>query len=289
VLEYRILGRLIIRGPDGNELTISRPIHRALLCILLVYCGEVVPKRMLSHALWDDLDMPENPEGSLRSVVYRVRKEFKSSELIGTHPIGYYFHFADGDFFDLLAFRKLVAGGRRASSNRDYVQAERLFGEAVSLWRAATLADFPDTQASSAICSALLEDRTLALEELIDAKLALGKHREVVPDLAALTAADSLRESWWSRLMLALYLSGRQADALEAFIRARTALSEEFGVEPGPVLQDLQRRILDKDPFLAEAPTEWCANFAKAPRVPRGAARNGNGAGASLPAGRPAP
>jgi DNA-binding SARP family transcriptional activator len=113
------------------------------------------------------------------------------------------------------------------------------------------LADFPRTPATSGVISALLEELARARDALLDARLASGEHREVVALLHELTTAEPLHEHRWEQLMFALYRSSNQAEALDAYARARTVLVEEYGIEPGPGLQDLHQRILTADPALA--------------------------------------
>src|SRR5262249_43945979 len=125
------------------------------------------------------------------------------------------------------------------------------FGEALSLWRGAAYADFQDTLFGATEAARLEEMRLAALEARIDADLALGRHAEVTAELEALVHECPLRERFWCQLMLALYRSGRQSDALLAFRRARGSLTEEIGVEPGPELCALEAAILAHDPGLS--------------------------------------
>ncbi len=142
----------------------------------------------------------------------------------------------------------MVADGERALGAGEPERAVELLTEALGLWRGAPLADLPYAAFAQAPVVRLEELRLAALELRIDAELALGRHRRLAGELQALVAEHPLRERLCGQLMLALYRDGRQADALAAFSAARTRLVEEIGIEPGPPLQELQRRILAQDP-----------------------------------------
>src|SRR5262245_8335278 len=169
---------------------------------------------------------------------------------------------------DALQFADLVATARKAAAAGAHDIAARLLGEALSLWRGAAYADFQDTLFGATEAARLEEMRLAALEARIDADLALGRHAEVTAELEALVHECPLRERFWCQLMLALYRSGRQSDALLAFRRARRSLTEEIGVEPGPELCALEAAILAHDPGLSapdassagppELPVELC-------------------------------
>ena len=181
----------------------------------------------------------------------RLRKALgPGGELLVTQPPGYALRIQPAQL-DLSRFEQLVADGERALGAGDPERAVELLGEALGLWRGAPLADLPYAPFAQAPVVRLEELRLAALELRIDAELALGHHRRLAAELQELVAEHPLRERLWGQLMLALYHDGRQADALAAYSIARTRLVEEIGIEPGPPLQELQRRILAQDPALA--------------------------------------
>ena len=163
----------------------------------------------------------------------------------------------------------MVADGERALGAGEPERAVELLDEALGLWRGAPLADLPYAPFAQAPVVRLEELRLAALELRIDAELALGRHRRLAGELQALVAEHPLRERLCGQLMLALYRDGRQADALAAYSAARTRLVEEIGIEPGPPLQELQRRILAQDPALAREESPPPAAGANDPRPPR--------------------
>jgi tetratricopeptide (TPR) repeat protein len=154
------------------------------------------------------------------------------------------------DILDVTCFRKLTKGAHQASLDANYPAAAELLERAIAIWRTPPLADLPATAVIQPFAVELLETRYVAEESLVDARIKSGEHREVLPMLKALTAAKPSRERRWEQLMLALYRSGRQAEALDAYARARSSLREEFGIEPGSGLKRLQEQVLANDPAL---------------------------------------
>ena len=184
---------------------------------------------------------------ALQGYVSQLRKAIGSERLL-TRPPGYELRVEDGEL-DLDRFERLAREGRELLAAGDSKAAAKRLGEALELWRGPPLAEFSEPFARDA--GARLEDERLAaLEERIDADLALGRHARLVPELEQLVAQEPLRERPRAQLMLALYRSGRQADALELYRRTRETLSEELGIEPGLELQELERRMLQHDPEL---------------------------------------
>lgn len=191
--------------------------------------------------------------------MYEVRRAIGAPDRIQTCSNGYIFHVTDDDYLDLRSFRDLHAEGEVALAHGDLRLGAAKLKEALSVWREPVLADSPASALSYGAAKALLEERVLTQQLLIDAMLALGYHRDAVVMLYQLTAADPLRERWWELLMLALYRCGDQAAALEAFTLARSMLVENCGIDPGPALQTLHRRILTADPVLRKWPEQTSA------------------------------
>jgi class 3 adenylate cyclase len=243
VLEFRILGPLEVR--DGaRDLTPRREKHRALIVALLLRAGEVVSADRLIDELWG-ASPPRTARGALQNYVSLVRKAL-GEEVLVSRPPGYLLEVAP-EQLDLGRFERLVAEARTAEPP----EREARLREALALWRGAPLADLAYEPVAQVEAARLEELRVAAQEELVEARLALGQHTELVPELEALAAAHPYRERPRGQLMLALYRAGRQADALEAYQHARRALVDQLGIEPSPALRELEQAILRQDDELA--------------------------------------
>jgi predicted ATPase/DNA-binding SARP family transcriptional activator len=250
-MEIRVLGPLEIVD-DGRVVALGSGRQTRLLHCLLLHRNEVVSRDRLIDALWGERP-PASAPNALQVQVHALRKAL-GQDRIATEGAGYRLR-ADPDEVDVERFERLVARGRCQQADGESEKAAETLREALALWRGPALADVvyePFAQSESA---RLEELRTVALEERIDADLALARHHDLVPELEALVPAHPARERLHAHLMLALYRSGRQAEALETFRRARRALRDELGLEPGPELQELQQAILRQDAVLRiEAP-----------------------------------
>jgi YVTN family beta-propeller protein len=247
MIDYRILGPLEVSA-DGRVIEIGGPRLRALLFILLLRANESIPRDVLVHELWGEQAPPGAPH-SLEVYVSRLRKSLDAAgdgSVVVTRPGGYSMRLADGQL-DALRFERLVEQGRAALARNAPDQAAASLRDALKLWRGRALADLADGAGSRIEAARLEELRLSAIEDRIDADLALGRHADVVSELEALVAVHPLRERLHGQLMIALYRSGRQAEALEAYQAARRMLVEELGLEPGPQLQRLERAILQHD------------------------------------------
>ncbi len=245
-VEFHILGPLeIIDG--GRALRLESPKQRALLALLLLQEGEVVSRDRLIEELWLG-NPPPAAETTLRSHLSRLRAVVGSSRL-ETRPPGYALALAP-DELDAEAFRRLGAAGREALERGRMAEAAELLGRALALWRGPALADFAYEAFAQSAIARLEESRLVVTEERITADLALGRHTDLVGELEALVTAHPLRESLRAQLMLALYRSNRQAEALECYQHARLILTEQLGLEPSESLKNLQRLVLDHDPSL---------------------------------------
>src|SRR6266516_5999495 len=243
-MEFRILGPLQVLD-EGRELPLGGAQQRALLALLLLDPNRVVSRDRLIDELWHT-DPPETAPTALQVYVSQLRKAL-GRDLILTQPPGYLIRVRDGEL-DLHRFERLVATARA----EEPVQAARLLREGLALWRGAPLAELGDSFAR--VERARLEEQRLAaLEQRIEAELALGRHAEMVPELEGLVRKQPLRERLRGQLMLVLYRCGRQADALEVYRSGRRLLDEELGLEPDGALQRLEKAILNHDPSL-EAP-----------------------------------
>ena len=248
VLDYRILGPLEVRNGDG-VLHLGGSKQRSVLAILLLNANTVVSSDCLIDELWGT-SPPEDAAMALQAHVSRLRKALPGGpELLATKPPGYMLEVAK-DELDLERFERFVAQGRHALEAGDAARASEVLREALALWRGRPLADL-ESEPFAREATAHLEDSWLqALGLRIDADLALGRHAELVPELRALVRAHPLSEGFRVQLMLGLYRSGRQADALDVYTDARRDLNEQLGLEPGPALQRLQQQILVQDPEL---------------------------------------
>jgi DNA-binding SARP family transcriptional activator len=242
-MEFQILGPLEVRDEGGNSLALGAPKQRALLALLLLHANEPVSVDRLIDELWGE-HPPRTAAKSLQVYVSGLRKLLPPETLL-TRPSGYMLRVAE-DELDLARLDRLQAQARQAEPAR----AAELLREALALWRGPPLADFAYEPWALAEIARLEELRLAALEERVEADLALGRHTELVGELDALVTRHRLRERTRSQLMLALYRSGRQAEALAAYQEGRRALVEELGIEPSRGLQELERAILRQDPSL---------------------------------------
>ena len=243
-MEFRILGPLEVWA-EGVEVSLGGPKQRALIALLLLHPNEVVPTDRLIEELWGE-DSPERAAAALRVNVSRLRKALPQDVLTTRSP-GYVMR-VEPDELDLHRFERLVDEGRSLLARGLAADASERLREALSLWRGPALADFAYESFAQAAIARLEEIRLAAVELRIDADLVLGRHDELVGELEALVAEHPLRERLQMYLMTALYRSGRQAEALDAYKDARRALVDELGIDPSPALQELERAILRQDP-----------------------------------------
>jgi DNA-binding SARP family transcriptional activator len=241
-LEYRVLGPLDV-VEHGRPLALGGAKQRALLGALLLDANRVVSGDRLIDALWAETP-PAQARKALQVYVSQLRKTL-GQDAVETKAPGYLLHVEPGQL-DLHRFQSLLAEARRAEPEL----ASRLLGEALSLWRGPPFADIAFEPFAQAEVAHLEELRLDALEARIEADLALGRHSELVGELEALVVEHPLRERTRAQLMLALYRSGRQAEALEVYQAARHALVEELGIEPGRALRELEKAILQQEPAL---------------------------------------
>jgi predicted ATPase/DNA-binding SARP family transcriptional activator len=264
VLDLRILGPLEVRH-DGGTLQVGSPRNRALLAALLVHRGEPVAADALVQALWGD-EAPRTAAKALHVQVSRLRRALgPAAERLQTTGGGYRL-LVESDELDADRFARGYDRGRALLAAGRPAEAVTALGDTLALWRGPPLADVRYHSFAQAEIRRLEELRATALEERIEAELALGEHARVVGELEALVAEHPLRERLRAQQMLALYRSGRHADALAVFRDARVWLGGELGLEPGPELRALEQAILTHDPSLA-APEDR-NRFVPAPPTP---------------------
>jgi DNA-binding SARP family transcriptional activator len=251
-MQFGLLGRLDVRDGD-RVLPVPSGKQRAILAVLLLRNGQVVDIDEMIELIWAG-HPPRSARVTLYNHVKRLRQVLAGAGQapLQTRGSGYLMETAP-DTVDVMRFLALRAAGHSAHSERDWPLAATRLRAALALWRGQPLMDIPCPPLADTEVPYLLALRIAALEDRIDADLRLGRHREVLPELQRLAGADPLREQIQALFMLALYRSGRQADALEVYRKARAGLIGELGVEPGLELRRIHRRILNADPALTLA------------------------------------
>jgi DNA-binding SARP family transcriptional activator len=242
VVEFRILGPL--EAVDSEPLALGGHKQRAVLAVLLLHRGEAVAADRLIEAVWEG-QAPATAGKTVQVYISNLRKVLGEGPLV-TRGRGYVLE-VERDQVDADQFEKLAARGREALEQEDPQRARMWLEAALALWRGPALADFSYESFAQSEIARLEEIRMAALESRIEADLRLGGHAALVPELEALVHEHPLRERLYEQLMIALYRSGRQVDALERYQRARRKLIDEFGIEPGPRLQEIQRAVLTHD------------------------------------------
>ncbi len=245
MLEIRLLGPFEVLA-DGCPADVSGGKRHALLALLALRCGRAVAVDALVDALWEE-DLPAAPRNAVQHHVARLRAAL-GHDTIAASPDGYALVRAS---VDVLRFEELLEESRAALREGEARAGAEAVATALALWRGSALQGLPATAWFNAEARRLESLRVDALEERFEAELALGAHRELVSELRKAIDGSPFRERLWGQLMLALYRSGRQADALETFQEARRVLSDELALEPGPDLRRLQEAILAQDPAIA--------------------------------------
>lgn len=253
-MEFRLLGPLEVC--QGNRpLALGGAKQRALLACLLIHANQAVSTDRLIDDLWGE-KAPDTAGNTLQVYVANLRKALHPgrprgarSDVLLTRPPGYLLRVGD-DEFDVIRFEQLVTEGRRYLADDPQTASARL-RDALALWRGPALADVAFEPFAVAEATRLEELRLSALEDRIEADLELGHHADVVAELEGLVTIHPLREGLRAHLMLALYRSGRQAEACRVYDATRTVLLEEMGMEPSPPLRKLLKAILNQDPALA--------------------------------------
>jgi DNA-binding SARP family transcriptional activator len=271
-LTFGVLGPLEVRA--GDELVrVGGPQIRALLALLLVRPGHVMSLSTLVASLWSS-DAPPSAERTARTYMSRLRLALapvaelaEPAALIVTAPPGYLLR-VDPLSVDASLFEQLALAGRRALAGDDPRAARAHLRNALRLWRGDAFAEFADVPVLRAEAVRLEELRLSAVENRLQAELRMGMGPDLVAELDGLVAAHPLRERLWVQFMIALYRSGRQAEALAAYQRARTLLADELGLEPSVELADTHRRILAQDPKLLPVPTAVLSASPAAATVP---------------------
>jgi DNA-binding SARP family transcriptional activator len=249
-MEFRILGSMEVLD-EARPLALPAGRGRALLALLVLHAGEAISAERLIDELWGEhppataSTVVQGHVSRLRQVLEPGRDKGEPSMLLRTVATGYLLAI-EPDAVDANRFKRLLDQARGAT----LTVRSAMLADALGLWRGPALTDFTYEPFAQRAITALEELRLAALEERIEADLALGRHGELVSEVEQLIGAHPFRERLRGQLMLALYRAGRQVNALEAYQDARAALVEELGIEPGPALQELQQAILRQDPSL---------------------------------------
>lgn len=262
-MRFRVLGPLAVAadpggpdpGPDAGETVITAARDRIVLALLLLRPNRVVDVDQLIDAVWDDKP-PVTARGQLQTCVSRLRRAFAGlglpEDAIVTDPAGYLLR-VPPDELDSEVFARLAGKAGEAAAAGRWDEARELLRSALDLWRGPALAGM-GSRLVRQVAAALDEQRAVAIEDCAEAELQSGRERDVLAELTDLVERHPHRERLRALLMLALYRAGRPGDALATYRQARRALAEDLGIEPGPALQELHRRILRGDPALTGKP-----------------------------------
>ena len=277
MLQFHALGGLTITD-NGDEVSIGGPRQRRLVTMLLIHRNAVVSVDRLADAVFAG-EPTAAAATTLRTYVARMRKVVDgtgSAATVVTQAPGYVLRLP-GEAFDVACFERLVADAGSRLGRGDAVGASSVLHEALSLWRGEAYAEFADEEWARPEAQRLEELRIVAHERLVEAELACGRAAEMIPQIESLTAEHELREAFRAQLMVALYRTGRQADALRVYRDYRRVLVEELGLEPSPALAELEQRVLTHDPTLMLksplgcrcADTVWENGWARVATAPR--------------------
>ena len=251
-MEFRILGPISIR-PEGEENRLRGSTQRALLAVLLLNSNRIVSTDTLIDELWGE-EPPETATKIIHNGISQLRRVLAEPQRLETRAPGYLLRVEPGEL-DAERFQRLAAEGRQALDEHHVDVAAARLTAALELWNGHALADVALEGSAQTETARLEELRLTVVEDRNEARLALGAHHELVAELEALVAENPLRERLRQQLVLALYRAGRQAEALDAYRRARRFFVDELGLEPSPMLQRLEQAVLRQDESLElEAP-----------------------------------
>ena len=261
-VELGVLGQLQVIA-DGRELPLGSFQQRALLALLVIHVGEPVSRDRLVDELWGERP-PPSAAHAVQVYVSGIRKSLRGCPVqVRSAGSGYLLE-VDKDCIDAVRFERLVGEAQRLVAE-DPSAARGLFEQALGLWRGPPLSEFSDLDFARQEADRLQELHMVALEGLVEARLAAGEHAEVIGQVTGLAAANPLRERPRRLLMLALYRSGRHAEALSVY-RDAVAAFDEIGLQPGPELRALEEAILRHDPSLGGGDTGPVEAFAGSER-----------------------
>lgn len=248
MIDFQILGPLRVRCGD-DEILVSTPKRRALLALLVLHHGRLVSTDLLVEELWGARP-PAQAASSLQAHVSHLRRALgDSAPPIVSQSAGYLLK-VEPFRVDRVRFEQLAEEGRIAAARGDHAEAAEQFRAALALWRGRPFDDLPGFAFAERAAESLTQVHLGVVRDRLDAELVLGRHHEVLTELSTLAADHPFDERIAGQLLVALYRSGRQTDALRAYRRTRETLVDELGLEPGPALVDLERAILAHDASL---------------------------------------
>ncbi|MFF5019011.1 BTAD domain-containing putative transcriptional regulator [Streptomyces sp. NPDC001165] len=256
MLRFSVLGALQIRT-DAGPADVSGGLQRTLVQTLLVSEGRPVSGESLAEEMWGET-VPDNQANALQAHVSRLRRRLRALEpdrpasRVTMHPAGYQLCVEEGEL-DAAEFVRAVRQAESASA-RDAARTARLLGESLAMWRGPAFGGTPGGPLCQLAGARYEEYRMRAMELRFDAELRLGHHAAILAELAETHSHHPLRERFCEQLMIALYCSGRQVDALDVFRRMSRHLDDELGIQPSPSLRKVETAILSHDPALIGAP-----------------------------------
>lgn len=249
LVRFRLLGPLEVDADDGSPVRLTGLKRRQLLACLLSADQHTLSVDQLIAMLWPDRD-PRSARSSLHVYVYQLRRALKDETRVA-HAHGTYTLVVGPNEYDADRFDALVTDGQLAAQGGDSTKASELMRKALDLWQGEPLAGLDNVEQLREVAARLAGQRLAALEAAIDAELALGQHTKVIPELTQLVNEHPLSERFRAQLMLALFRSGRQAEALQTYRQGRAILQRELAQEPGRELRDLEQAVVREDPALA--------------------------------------
>lgn len=266
-VHFGILGPLEARRSD-TPIDLGPPKQKAVLAALLISANKVVSLDRLTEMLWG-AEMPARAHGSIQAYIHNLRKVLEpgravrsQAQILVTQPPGYVLQ-VEPNALDASKFEMLAARGHHLLAQAHPTTAKEQFTQALALWRGPALAEFAFEQFAQPEAARLEQVRATVNEDLLEAELALGNHAAMIGDITVAVGEHPLRERLWSLLMLALYRSGRQGEALRAYAMARHTLAEELGIDPSPSLRALEAAILAQSPELEYyRPEPWTTESA---------------------------
>jgi len=268
-MQFKVLGPVEVVDADGQAIDIGGSQPRSLLAMLLIVGDRVVPVDTIIDRLWPD-SQPASATSTLQSYVSRLRRALDphrpagtESKLLAWESSGYRLRVDDSDV-DFLQFERAADRGRALLAEGDPARAREVLEQALGLWRGAALGDLAEQSWARGVATRLDERRLTSIEDRIRADLLLGRHDVVVAELADLIDEHPLREGLWEHYAVALYRSGRQAEALRALEELRRRLLDGLGIDPSRRIRELEAQILDHDPALVAPPVERAAPSAAA-------------------------
>lgn len=273
-MDFRLFGPFEVTDSAGHAVDLGARKQRAVLAVLALEPGRVVSLDRLIDELWSG-EAPASATGTLQAYISQLRRALEPErpprtppKVLITREPGYLLAVAPHQV-DLVRFATLAEDGRRALAQHDHDTAADLLRRSLETWRGEPLAEFADYDFVQPIVARLTELRASATEDWFEARLALGDSGSCVADLEGLVEDNPFRERLWRLLVLALYRSGRQADALAALRRVRARLADELGLEPGPELRRLEQAVFDQSPILEPVPAQVAAAPSPADTVVR--------------------